>query len=93
MLSPSPKTQSVSSRDDMKSKEDRQNGCFLPETPTGEDIHDWRGLEDDCNDLPLEDILKINNMKRAEGYCSSESDTSEPQKTPSKHQEKRNPLC
>ena len=93
MLSPSPKTQSVSSRDDKRSKEEHRIGALFPETPTGEEIHDWRAFEDDCNDLPLEDILRINNMKRAEGYCSSESDSGEPQKPSSKQLEKRNPLC
>ena len=49
-------------------------------------------LEEDCNDLPFNDIVKIGSMKRRDDFLSSESDTSEPKKIFSEHPSERNLL-
>jgi hypothetical protein len=37
----------------------------------GELEHDWKRFEGDCNELPMQTIVKIGNMKKREDYCSS----------------------
>jgi hypothetical protein len=73
-LCPSPKTkpQSTSSKEGAKCKS-KGSLDWRPHEDLceGELEHDWKRFEGDCNELPMQTIVKIGNMKKREDYCSS----------------------